>query len=113
MVLDQIITDEQVISASNTDLLAGTSLDQPGVAGVYTVWAVSDVVDTTITISQGGRSVVNEAVVVQRTGSVISEDEDPNFQMLSRTGGRPVIAIIEVTAMVCRVRTKFLPAFRS
>lgn len=110
MVMGQIITDEQVLSATNADVLAGTQLDQPGVPGVFTIWAVSDVVDTTITVRMGGRVVANAVIVVQRTGSIIQENEDPFFQVLSLGAGRPVITITETTAMACRVRTKFLPA---
>lgn len=111
MVLSQAITDEQVLTATTADVLAGTQLDQPGVPGVYTIWASSTVGDTTITISLGGRTVVNAAVVVLRANSEIRQDEDVNWQMLSRTGGRPVISITEVTAASIRVRTHFLPAF--
>ncbi|KKL53335.1 hypothetical protein LCGC14_2276440 [marine sediment metagenome] len=110
MVRSQIVTDEQVLVATTADVLAGTLLDQPGVPGVYTIWAASTVGDTTITVRQGGRTVVDAAVVVLRANSEIREDEDTFFQMLSRTGGRPVITITEVTAMACRIRTKFLPA---
>lgn len=77
---------------------------------MYTIWVASDQVDTTVTISLGGRRITSGAVVVQRTGSIIEENEDPFFQLLSVTGGRPVIAIVEVTAAIIRVRTKFLPA---
>jgi len=110
MVISQIVTDEQVLAATTADVLAGTLLDQPGVPGVYTIWAVSTVGDTTITVRQGGRTVVDAAVVILRANSEIREDEDTFFQMVSRTGGRPVITITEVSAMACRVRTKFLPA---
>lgn len=113
MVLDQMITDEQVLVATNSDVLAGTQLDQPGVPGVYTIWASSTVVDSTITISLGGRTIVNAAIVILRANSEIRENEDPFFQVLSRTGGRPVIAVVEVTAMSLRVRTRFLPAMRT
>jgi len=111
MVRSQIITDEQVLLATTADLLAGTILDQPGVPGVYTVWAASTVGDTLITIRQGGRTVVDAAVVVLRANSEIREDEDTFFQMVSKVGGRPVITLTEVTAATIRVRTKFLPAF--
>ncbi len=94
MVLNQIITDEQVLTATNTDVLAGTQLDQPGVPGVYTIWAVSDQVDTTITISLGGRTLTNGAVVTQRTGSIILESDDTSFQVMSPTGGRTVINLV-------------------
>jgi len=113
MVLSQIITDEQSLTASNTDVLAGTQLDQPGVPGVYTVWCASTVGDTTVSITLGGRTIVNGAIVVLRASSEIRENEDTYFQMMSQTGGRPVINITETTSMVCRVRVKFLPAFPS
>lgn len=113
MVLDQMITDEQTLSATNTDVLSGTQLDQPGVPGVYTVWLASTVGDTTVSISLGGRSITSGAVVILRANSEIRENEDPYFQILSRTGGRPVINVTEVTAMVCRVRTRFIPAMRT
>ncbi len=111
MVRSQIVTDEQVLTATTADVLAGTLLDQPGVAGVYTIWLASTVGDSTVTIRQGGRTVVNEAVVILRANSEIRENEDTFYQMVSRTGGRPVIAVTEVTAASIRVRTKFLPAF--
>lgn len=113
MVLDQRVQVEQIIAASNVDFLAGTQLDQPGVPGVYTVFLASDVADTTVTITMGGRQITNAAAVVLRASSEIRENEDPYFQMISIGLGRPVIAITEVTAMACRVRVHFLPARRS
>lgn len=110
MVRSQIVTDEQVLAATTADVLAGTLLDQPGVPGVYTVWVASTVDDTTVTVRQGGRTVVDAARVILRANAEIRENEDTFFQMLSRTGGRPVISITEVTAASIRVRTKFLPA---
>lgn len=113
MVLEQMITDEQVLAATTADVLAGTQLDQPGVPGVYTIWLASTVADTTVTIRLGGRTVVLNAVVVQRTNSEIRENEDPFFQMVSPGAGRPVISVTEVTAMALRVRTRFIPAMRT
>ncbi len=113
MVMDQMITDEQTLTASNTDVLAGTILDQPGVPGVYTIWLSSTVGDSTVTVTLGGRTIANQAVVILRANSEIRENEDPFFQMLSRTGGRPVINVVEVTAATIRVRTRFLPAVRT
>jgi len=109
MVLQSVITVESVITASSTDFLAGTQLDQPGVAGVYTVWAASTVGDTTLTITLGGQQITNQATVVLRANSEIREDEDPYFQMASLTGGRPVINVLEVTSATIRVRVKFIP----
>jgi len=110
MVLDQVVTVESTIAADNTDFLAGTQLDQPGVPGVYTIWACSTVGDTEITVSLGGRTLVNAAIVTLRANSEIRENEDTFFQMLSRTGGRPVVNINVVTAAIVRIRVKFLPA---
>lgn len=111
VVLEQMITVESTLTASNSDFLSGTQLDQPGVPGVYTVWLASTVGDTLVTISLGGRTIVNSGTVILRANSEIRENEDPYFQMLSRTGGRPVIDVTEVTAMTCRVRVRFIPGF--
>ncbi len=110
MVLSQMITVEDVVLASDTDFLAGSQLDQPGVPGVYTIWAASTVGDSTITISLGGRTITQAAVIVLRANSEIREDEDPYFQMHSLTAGRPVIDIVEVTAAAIRIRVRFIPA---
>lgn len=111
--LDQMITVESTILASNADFLAGTQLDQPGVPGVYTVWLASTVGDSTVSISLGGRSITDGATIILRANSEIRENEDPYFQMLSRGNGRPVIAVTEVTAMTCRIRVRFIPAVRT
>jgi len=110
MVLDQMITVERTVSADNADFLAGSQLDQPGVPGVYTIWAASTVGDTEISVTLGGRTLVSAANVVLRANSEIRENEDTFFQMLSVTGGRPLININVVTAAVVRVRVKFIPA---
>lgn len=109
-VLSQILTDEQTLTADNADLLAGTILDQPGVPGVYTVFAASTVGDTQITISIGGRQVINAGIITLRANSEIREDSDTFYQMISLTGGRPVVNVNVITAATVRVRTKFLPA---
>jgi len=113
MVMDQIISVESTLTADNTDFLAGTQLDQPGVPGVYTIWAVSTVGDTEITVSLGGRISTSAAILALRANSEIRENEDDFIQLLSRTGGRPVININVVTAATVRVRVKFLPAVRT
>jgi len=113
MVMDQMITVEDVITASDADFLSGTQLDQPGVPGVYTIWGASTVGDTTVAISIGGRTIVNGAALVLRANSEIRENEDTFFQLVSRTGGRPIINVTEVTTATIRIRVKFIPAFRT
>jgi len=110
MVLEQMITVENTISADNPDFLSGSQLDQPGVPGVYTIWGASTVGDTEISVTLGGRTLVSGASMVLRANSEIREDADTFFQMLSATGGRPVIFINIVTAAVVRIRVKFIPA---
>ena len=110
MVLANILTVESTLTADNADFLAGTQLDQPGVPGVYTIWGASTVGDTQISITLGGRTMTNAAILVLRANSEIREDQDTFFQMLSITGGRPVININVVTAATVRIRVKFLPA---
>jgi len=109
MVLSNMITVEDTLTADNADFLAGTQLDQPGVPGVYTIWAASTVGDTAMSVTLGGQTITNNAIVTLRANSEIRENEDTFFQMLSHTGGRPVININVVTAAVVRVRVKFLP----
>jgi hypothetical protein len=111
LVLEQMITVETTLTADNTDFLAGTQLDQPGVPGAYTIWGASTVGDTEISITLGGRTVVNAAVLVLRANSEIRENEDTFFQVISRTGGRPVVNINVITAATVRIRVKFIPAF--
>jgi len=110
MVLEQMITVENTVAADDPDFLAGSQLDQPGVPGVYTIWAASTVGDTEISVTLGGRTLVSGATVILRANSEIRENEDTFFQMLSQTGGRPVINVNVVTAAVVRVRVKFIPA---
>lgn len=110
MVLEQMITVENTVAVDDLDFLSGTQLDQPGVPGVYTIWAASTVGDTEISITLGGRTLVSGSTVVLRANSEIREQEDTFFQMLSQTGGRPVININIVTSAVVRVRVKFIPA---
>jgi len=110
MVLSNIITVEDTLAADNADFLAGTQLDQPGQAGVYTIWAVSTVGDTLMSITLGGQQITNNAVLTLRANSEIRENEDTFFQMLAVGTGRPVININVVTAAIVRVRVKFLPA---
>ena len=109
MVLANMITVESTVAADNADFLAGTQLDQPGTPGVYTIWGASTVGDTEMSITLGGQTITNAAILTLRANSEIRENEDTFFQMLSMTGGRPVININVVTAAVVRIRVKFLP----
>ena len=108
--LEQMVHVERTLTADNADFLAGTQLDQPGVPGVYTIWGVSTVGDTEITVTLGGRRIVDAAILTLRANSEIRENEDTFYQMVSRTGGRPVVNVNVITAATVRIRVKFLPA---
>jgi len=110
MVLENMVTVEETLNADSPDFLAGTQLDQPGVAGVYTIWGASTAGGTAISITLGGRTLTNAAILTLRANSEIRENEDVFFQALSRTGGRPVINVNVVTAATVRIRVKFIPA---
>lgn len=113
MVTEQMVTVDTTMTADNTDVLSGTQLDQPGVPGVYTIWAAAIAVDALVTVSLGGRTLVNGGVVLQRANAEIRQNEDNNYQILSRTGGRPVINVDIITATTVRIRVIFLPAIPS
>ena len=110
MVLEQMITVENTLAADDPDFLAGSQLDQPGVPGVYTIWGASTVGDTEMSVTLGGRTLASGVTLVLRANSEIRENEDTFFQMLSSTGGRPIINVNVVTAAVVRIRVKFIPA---
>ncbi|HIB67221.1 MAG TPA: hypothetical protein EYO33_19470 [Phycisphaerales bacterium] len=78
---------------------------------MYTIWLASTAGDSQVSITLGGQTMTNAAIIVQRLFAEVRENEDAYFQMLSRTGGRPVINVNIVTAGSVRVRVKFLPAF--
>ena len=108
--LAQMITVEKVVSSDQADFLSGTQLDQPGVPGVYTIWAAGTNDGSDITITQGSRTVVSGATIVNRANAEIREDEDVFYQTVSPSGGRPVINIDVAASQTVRCRVKFLPA---
>lgn len=113
VVLDQILTVEETLTADDTDFLAGTILDQPGVPGAYVIFAASTVGDSEMSVRLGGQNLVNQAIIPLRANSEIRENEDGFYgPFVSRTSARPVININVVTAATIRVRVKFVPAIR-
>jgi len=110
LVLSNIVTVRVTGAADNADMLAGTQLDQPGQPGVYTIWLASTQLDTLVTISLGGQQITTATPVVLRAGPEIRENEDPFFQMVSITGGRPLINVNVQTAATFVVQIKFIPA---
>jgi len=110
LVLNSMIMVENTLTATNLDFLAGSQLDQPGVPGVYTIWICSVSAADSYTISLGGRTLVSGANPIQRANAEVRENEDPFTQVLSPTGGRPVISFTSAAGAIGRIRVKFLPA---
>lgn len=110
LVLSNVVTVRVTGAADNADILAGTQLDQPGQPGVYTIWLASTQLDTLVTISLGGQQITTATPIVLRAGPEIRENEDSFFQMVSPSGGRPLINVNVQTAATFVVQIKFLPA---
>jgi len=113
LVLNQMIMVENTLAATDLDFLAGSQLDQPGVPGVYTIWIASGDATDLYTISLGGRTLVSGANPILRANAEIRENEDSFTQILSQTGGRPVISFTSAAAATARIRVKFLPAVQT
>jgi len=97
------------LTATNADVLSGTQLDQTPMPGTYTILAASTVADSTITVSLGGVTVINGQVLSLRANGVPSFIDDLPIIMIGQIGTRPVINIIEVTAMTALVIVLFEP----
>jgi len=110
LVLNAMIMVENTLLATDLDFLAGTQLDQPGVPGVYTIWIASGDATDLYTISLGGRTLVSGANPILRANAEIRENEDAFTQVLSPTGGRPVISFTSGAGATARIRVKFLPS---
>lgn len=107
MVQTRTIIDEQILTATGTDILSGTDLRQAPGPGALAIWAASDVSDSTITIRVAGSQGVS-GIVVQNKGSgspILTEQEAPYAMQPVRGGENIRIDVVEVTAMNLRVKT--------
>jgi len=92
------------LTASNTDALAGTQLDQVPTPGRFTIWLASSVSDSTVTVSLGQDTIINAQPVSTATNGVPLIDRDPPVAEIDSPGGvRPIINVVEVTAMVANL----------
>lgn len=98
-----------VLTASNTDVLAGTQLDQVPGPGTFLVIAASSVVDSTIGIILGTDTYVNDRPLPLRANGVPNASDDVQLVVTSPGGVRPVINIVEVTAMTVYIIVVFTP----
>lgn len=103
-----MILVRQVLAADNTDVLAGTQLDQVPQAGTFTIWAASTVLDTLLTVSLGSDFLINAQALPLRTNGEPNINEDVPVAVLDSPGGvRPVLNINEQTAMSATIMVLF------
>lgn len=98
-----------LLAATNTDVLAGTQLDQVPRPGMFRIWAASTVNDSTISVTLGQDTLINSVVLPLRANGVPDIDSDVPIQVPSPGGVRPVISIVEVTAMSALIIVVFQP----
>lgn len=97
------------MTASNTDVLAGTQLDQVPGPGLFLVMGASTVADSTIGITLGADTYVNDRPLPLRANGVPNAQDDVQLAVQSPGGVRPVINIVEVTAMTVFLIVVFTP----
>lgn len=101
------IRDEQVLTATQADVLSGTDLRQAPGPGAVAVWAASDVNDSTITVRIGGTQVASAIAVTNfGTGAPINTERQAPIAIQQVRGGENIrVDVTEVTAMNLRVMT--------
>jgi len=103
---------EEVLTASETDVMRDTDLRQAPGPGAIGFWAASDVVDSTISIRVGGISLINAQIVPDRgTDAPINENDQAPTAMTPVVGGELIqVDVVEVTAMNMRLVSIFIGA---
>lgn len=105
-----LIQVNQLLAATDLDVLAGTQLDQVPRPGVFRVWAASTVGDSTMSVTLGADTLINGQVLPLRANGVPDIDADVPILVPSPGGVRPVVSVTEVTAMTAMVIVVFQPA---
>jgi len=103
---------EELLTASESDVLRDTDLRQAPGPGAIAFWAASDVADSTISIRVGGISLINAQIVPDRgTNSPINENDQAPTAMTPVVGGELIqVDVVEVTAMSMRLVAIFVGA---
>jgi len=103
----QLIQVTRVLAASNTDILAGTQLDQIPSSGTFVITGASTQNDGTINVSLGQAILVTAQPLPLRTNGVPDMSDDPSIAVPAMGGARPVIAYAEVTAASVYIIVQF------
>jgi len=103
---------EELLTASENDVLRDTDLRQAPGPGAIGFWAASTVSDSTISIRVGGISLINAQVVPNRGADApINENDQAPSAMTPTVGGELIqVDVVEVTAMTLRLVAIFVGA---
>lgn len=91
------IREDQQLSATATDVLANSDLDRAPGPGAVGVWAISDQVDSRMTVRVGSRQLASDIAVP--TGTLIDTLQPPMAMQAVRGGEKITVDVVEVTAM--------------
>ena len=103
---------EELLTASENDVLRDTDLRQAPGPGAIGFWLASTVSDSTTSIRVGGVSLINAQVVPNRgADSAINENDQAPTAMAPVRGGELIqVDVVEVTAMTLRLVAIFVGA---
>jgi len=87
-------------TATNTDCLSATELDQPSRDGVLYLWAASTVNTATLEVPQADHQPGKTALLRKRTDGIPSLRDDPPFVIPVKKGQRPTIVLGGTTGTV-------------
>ena len=96
MMESQIRVDQQH-AATAVDTLANTDLDRAPGPGAIGIWAISDQVDSRMTVRIGSRQVASD--ITLPTGTLIDTDQPPVAMQQVNGGEKITVDVVEVTAM--------------
>lgn len=96
MLESQIRVDQQHV-ATATDVLANSDLDRAPGPGAIGIWAISDQVDSRMTVRVGSRQVASD--ITLPTGTLIDTEQPPIAMQQVRGGEKITVDVVEVTAM--------------
>lgn len=92
----QVRVDQQHV-ATATDVLANSDLARAPGPGAVGIWAISDQVDSRMTVRIGSRQPFSDGTLP--TGTLIDMDQPPIAMVPVRGGEKITVDLVEVTAM--------------
>lgn len=104
-----MITVRQVLSASDSDVLNGTDLENLPGAGVLVIYAASTQADGTLTVTGRGFEVpVREQAIPLRSNGQPSQQDDAPIIVPVPAGGKVLLDYTEVTAATAVIEAFYL-----